>query len=186
MKKVILNPHNILSDDIEIKEERVKVLLINSNNELLLCKINGIYHFVGGHPDHNESINNCARRETLEETGIECEPDEFVPFLQLQEFHSNYFETGKKALSTITYMCVNTDKVYDYNNRKLDEEEASKQFNLQYISLNDAITTLENNRELAKNKNKEFLIDEMCNVINEFYSLYNLQELNAKVISKRC
>ena len=186
MKKVILNPHNIALDDIEIKEERVKVLPINSDNKLLLCRINGIYHFVGGHPDPNESINECAKRETLEETGIECEPDEFVPFLQLQEFHSNYFETGKKALSTITYMCVSTDKIYDYSNRKLDEKEALKDFALQYIPLNNVITTLEGNRELAKNKNKVFLIDEMCDVINEFYSAYNLQELNVKIISKRC
>ena len=46
MKKVILNPHNIVLDDIEIKEERVKVLPINSDNKLLSCRINGIYHFI--------------------------------------------------------------------------------------------------------------------------------------------
>ena len=67
MKKVILNPHNIALDDIEIKEERVKVLPINSDNKLLLCRINGIYHFVGGHPDSNESINECAKREANDE-----------------------------------------------------------------------------------------------------------------------
>lgn len=51
-----------------MRESRVKILLRNSNEELILCKIDGVYHFVGGHPEDGESIQECARRKVKEET----------------------------------------------------------------------------------------------------------------------
>ena len=42
---------------------RVKILPINQNNEILLCKVNGIYHFIGGHIEQNETQVECLKRK---------------------------------------------------------------------------------------------------------------------------
>ena len=91
MKQVVFNNEGLTDDEIEMREQRVKILIKNSQNELLLCKVDGVYHFVGGHPENNESIQECAKREVKEETGIDIESDSFTPFLELREYKSDYF-----------------------------------------------------------------------------------------------
>lgn len=53
----------------------VAVIVIKDNTVLLGKRINshgdGTWAFPGGHLEFNESIEECARREVLEETGIE-------------------------------------------------------------------------------------------------------------------
>ena len=40
----------------------------------------GTWQFPGGHLEFNESIEDCAKRETLEETGIHIKPIRFGPY----------------------------------------------------------------------------------------------------------
>lgn len=80
MKKVIFNKEGIKDDEIQMREQRVKIVLRNSQDELLLCKVDGVYHFVGGHPEDGESIEECAKREIEEETGIKMESSTCTPF----------------------------------------------------------------------------------------------------------
>ncbi len=56
MKIVTLNPNKLTMNDIDREQHRVKVLLFNSKDEVLLCKIYGVYNFIGGHIEENETI----------------------------------------------------------------------------------------------------------------------------------
>ena len=168
MKQVVFNNEGLTDDEIEMREQRVKKIIKNSQNELLLCKVDGVYHFVGGHPENNESIQECAKREVKEETGIDIESDSFTPFLELREYKSDYFGTGKNGLATITYIEGVTDKRFSYEDRKLDEKESEKDFELEYVSLDDVMNILEQNRTIAKGQKKEFITTEMMNVILEY------------------
>lgn len=168
MKQVIFNKEGLTDEEIEMKEQRVKVVLRNANDDLLLCKVDGVYHFVGGHPEEDESINDCAKREVKEETGIDMESGTFTPFLELKQYKSDYFGTGKNGLATITYIDGKTDKRFDYEERKLDEKEAEKEFILEYVKIDDVMSVLERNREVSKKQNKEFITTEMMYVISEY------------------
>lgn len=128
---MIFNKDGITDDEIDMLEEIVKVLLCNSRNELLLCQDDGVLHFVGGHPEEGENIEECALREIKEETCIHGMVS-LVPFLQLQEYQTNFFGTGKNGLARITYIEGITDEVFNYAVRKLDEEEAKRDFRLIY------------------------------------------------------
>lgn len=99
MKQVIFNKERLMDDEIEMREQRVKILLRNSKDELLLCKVDKVYHFVGGHPEGKESINECAKREVKEETGINMESESFTPFLELKQYKSRLFWNRKKWTS---------------------------------------------------------------------------------------
>lgn len=167
MKQVVFNKEGLTDDEIEMREQRVKVILRNSNDELLLCKVDGVYHFVGGHPE-KESIDDCAKREVKEETGIDMESESFTPFLELKEYKSDYFGTGKNGLATITYIDGRTDERFNYGKRDLDEKESEKEFILEYIKIGDVMRVLEANREVAKMQNKEFITTEMMYVLSEY------------------
>ena len=83
MKEVIYNEHNIEKNKINETITRVKVLLINSNNEITVAFSDNIYHFVGGHVEENETLNEALVREVLEETGIILENKNFKPYFKI-------------------------------------------------------------------------------------------------------
>ena len=88
--------------------------------------------------------------------------------MELKEYKSNYFGTGKNGLATITYIEGLTDKRFSYTNRKLDEKESKKDFELEYVSLAELIEKLKQNRTISQIQNKELITTEMIYVITEY------------------
>lgn len=168
MKEVVVNKDNLTDENTQIRENRVKLLIQNSSEELLLCKINGVYHFPGGRIEKGETFSDCAKREAKEEAGITLNEDTFIPFLQLKQYVKNYYNSGKNCLSTITYIESRTDERFSYENRQLDSEEAKKDYQLAYVKINNIMEELENNRENAKRDGREFIITEMKYVISQY------------------
>lgn len=48
MKTIVINKNNLSDSEIQIRHDKVKILLENSSKELLFCKLNGVLYFVGG------------------------------------------------------------------------------------------------------------------------------------------
>jgi len=70
MKTYIKNPNNLNDEEMDSIVTRVKVFLINNNNEILLALSNGGCQLPGGHREENEDLNDTIKREIQEETGI--------------------------------------------------------------------------------------------------------------------
>ncbi|MDO8424484.1 MAG: NUDIX domain-containing protein [bacterium] len=51
----------------------------------------GEYAFPGGHLEYSESFANCARRETLEEAGIEIENIRFQFLANVKKYHPKHY-----------------------------------------------------------------------------------------------
>ena len=168
MKKVVVNKYDLSDSDIDKEEKRVKILMFNSRGELLLCRVNGVYNFVGGHIENGETLGVCAQRELLEETGIRLDPSRFTPFFELQQYEQNYYNLGKNYLTTIYFMEGNTDVHFDYSKRQLDSKEAKKDFSLAYVPFDEIENVLNQNRPVAKQAKREFITDEMLYVISEY------------------
>ena len=127
MTEYINNNYKLKDNEIEEVITRVKVLLINSKNELLLGLSHGTYQFPGGHLEKNETLNNCIKRELLEETGIDIDANNLSPFFLIKYYDKNYIENNKNTLSLIYYYVVNTDECYhiDYTNYTDLEKEGN-------------------------------------------------------------
>lgn len=170
MREVVFNKQNLLDENIQIFENKVKVILKNSKDELLVCKRNGVIHFIGGKMEKNETYQEAAAREIAEETGIVISTSDksLKPFFKMKQYQENYYNSGKNCLLSITYLLCNTDEKFDYNKRNLDEYESKEHFTLEYIPMNEFVEELDNNREIAKKDKREFIIDEMKYVFGEY------------------
>lgn len=169
MKKIIINDDQLIEEDIEKKVVRVKGLIINSNGKILLAHNNNTYQFPGGHKEEYETENDCIRREILEETGIVLEVKE-DPFLCIETYDSNYFDSGKKVLNIIYYYRFFTDEMPDFSKTHYDELELDTDFNLFYVNFD----TLD---EFINKKTEDGEIDkkiarEMLYVIDEYKDIY--------------
>lgn len=169
MKQILINEQNLNEEDLESTVIRVKGMIINSNNEILLAHNNGTYQFPGGHKEDDEGMEETLIREIKEETGIDVELD-MGPFMQIVTYDADYFGTGKKVCSKIYYYVIHTDEVPNYEETNYDELECKTEFNLFYTD----VAGLENFFDDAV---KEGMLDlgicrEMKLVVNEYNRIY--------------
>lgn len=157
--------------DIEIDEvvTRVKVLLINSKNELLLGLSYGTYQFPGGHLEEGEELNNCVKREMLEETGINIDTSDLLPFFVIKHYSKNYNNTNKNRLSLIYYYVIHTNEGYHLENTHYTEEEQDGNFSLKYVKIDDIEEILI--QSIPNNPINEIITREMLMAINEYKKL---------------
>ena len=73
MKRVIINDNNLDIMNMDSTVIRVKALMVNEKNELLIVHNNYTYQFPGGHWRANESLEESLKREIKEETGCDVE-----------------------------------------------------------------------------------------------------------------
>jgi len=132
-----INPFSLTYDDIDKKVTRVKVLIFNSENKILLCNVSGKYTFIGGHVEENETITKTLIRELREETGIVLNKQDFNSFVKIEKWNKNHFNTGKNCLSEIYYYSLYTDYTIDKEKMSLDDSEKRKNFFLKYMDINE-------------------------------------------------
>lgn len=157
MKEVIYNEHNIEKNKINETITRVKVLLINSKNEITVAFSDNIYHFVGGHVEENETLNEALVREVLEETGIILENKNFKPYFKITEIYKDYPKKNKPNCYEYYYYVINTNEIPNIKNTNYTEEERQGQFELKKIHINDIENVLketlswsDRNKRIAK------------------------------------
>ncbi len=136
MKTIIINDKKILEKDIDYQVIRTKAFIVNDKNEIILVHNNHTYQFPGGHLELGESLVDSIRRELREELGI----NNMVirnPFLEIDTFDHNYFDSNDKVLNKIVYFKVETDDIPDINNLELDLLEKETPFNIISIRVED-------------------------------------------------
>ena len=169
MKKIITNKYNLTDDDITEVVKRVKVLLLNSNNELLLGYSHNNYQFPGGHVEENETLIQTINREILEETGIDLEVNNIDPFACAIGYYKDWPGIGKNRKIEIYYYEIKTDIKPNLENTNYTEHEKDGNFKLKYIPLTNIEEELKNNANIYGDKRgitKEML--ELLEVYKEF------------------
>lgn len=147
MKQIITNKYNLTDSDMTEVVKRVKVLLINSNNEVLLGYSHNNYQFPGGHVEENETLIQTVNREVLEEAGINLNIKSLEPFACAIGYYNDWPEEGKNRKIEIYYYEVKTDETPNLENTKYTENEKDGNFELRYIPISDVENVLMKNVE---------------------------------------
>lgn len=132
MKTRVINYDKLKEEDITDKVIRVKALMLNSKNEILLASAYTTIQFPGGHLENHETLNAALKREIMEETGIVLNT-EYEPFFCLKYMVKDYPKKGNNRLLEIYYFYIFTDEPYNLANTHLDEQESIGGFELKYV-----------------------------------------------------
>lgn len=157
----IINKDNLKESEIDSIVKRVKSLIINSNNEILLGYSNNEYQFPGGHVEEGETIEHALKREVLEETGIEIE-NNIKAFYRINGYYKDWPCKGKNRKTENYYFIINTDLKPNLSKASYTNSEKEGNFSLKYIPL-ESVEEL-----LIKNKDTRGIAKEMLTVIR-FY-----------------
>ena len=147
MKQLITNKYNLTDSDMTEVVKRVKVLLVNSNNDVLLGYSYNNYQFPGGHVEENETLVQAVNREILEETGIVLNITNIEPFACAIGYYKDWPAEGKNRKIEIYYYEVKTDEKPNLENTEYTENEKNGNFELRYIPLSDVENVLKTNAE---------------------------------------
>ena len=168
----IYNYDNITPDEIDEVTTRARAILINSNDEVLMCYSNGLQHyeFPGGHLENNETLEEGLKREIKEETGITLDEKRINPFYVIKYYCKNYHGSGKNRLVEIYYYIVYCDSKYDDSKKQLDANEIIQNYECRYISICDLKNILIKNKKTTKENNSA--LDDMILIWDEFLKRY--------------
>ena len=145
MLRFINNKNNLKENDITEIVVKVKALLINSNNEILLRLSHNNYQFPGGHIEENENLIDALNREVEEETGIKLKLTNEKYFAISISYFKNHLNKGINRKIIVYYFMIHTDLKPDLNKIKYNEGKIEDQFILKYIPINDAEKLLNDN-----------------------------------------
>lgn len=137
MEKIIINKYNLKDSDMTEVVKRVKILLINSKNEILLGYSHHNYQFIGGHVEEGEELVQTINREVEEETGIKLNLKDAKAFSINYGYYKDWPEEGKNRKIEIYYYEIRTDLKPELKNTNYTEHEQEGKFNLQYIPLEE-------------------------------------------------
>lgn len=73
----------------------IGVMILKDGKVLLGRRLNahgaGVFAFPGGHLEHGESFENCARREVMEECGLEISQPRFLFVANLMDYWPKHY-----------------------------------------------------------------------------------------------
>jgi len=170
MKKIITNKYNLLESDITEVVKRVKVLIINSNKEVLLGYSHNEYQFPGGHVEENEELIDAVNREIEEETGIILNLSDIKPFACSIGYWKDWPEKNKNRKTEVYYYEVFSDIKPNYNNVKYTDHELDGNYSLKYISLDNIEKELNDN--VKKYGDKHGITKEMLDLLKIYKEKY--------------
>lgn len=146
------NKDNLRDDEIDIIVTRVKIYLVNSNNEIMMASSNGGLQLPGGHVEDSETEAQACIREIKEETGIDIDSSVInEPFFEIKHYTKNYKDQGINRVARIVYYFVKTDKKYEKQNTSLTENEKLNKFTILSIPFDN----FENELSIIKNTNEQ-------------------------------
>lgn len=171
MKEIFINKDNLVESQIDEEVIRVKGLLINDKNEILLGYSHNCYQFPGGHLENGETIYEALKREIKEETGMNLDTNLSEPFMMIKYYNKNYFNTNKNRCNKIYYMIIKTNFLPNLSETNYTDDEIQGNYKLKTIKLKDVKKILTDNAnmyEISKTITNEMLI-----VLDEYFENSN-------------
>lgn len=112
------------------------IIIVNEKNQILLGKRtdNHKWGYAGGSIELDEKVENCARRELFEETGLIADEIEFFMVNSGPEVHYVYPNGDEVSNIEIIYVCR---KYHGELKRQEEEIEELKFFNIAEVELDN-------------------------------------------------
>lgn len=169
------NPSNLNKKDISEKEEKVRLLIKNDKDDILVANYGGAYLLPGGKIDDNESIMEALVREIKEEVGIGINESLIKPIAIFKYYQKDYPKrNGKKLNRLITTHYYEANINIDLNKYKrcLTKKEIADNFKLEWIKKDKLKDVILNNPDIKQNPRINFINNELIKILDLYNDTY--------------
>lgn len=182
---LILNDENLQLDEINEFNSKVRAILIDNENRVLVANYGGVFLFPGGSIDDGENIAEAIIRELQEETGTSYEIGDLTFLTQLDFFQKNYVKRdGTKANRLIrTYYFIAQSKPVALQLRKLTEKEKKDGFKLEIVPIGELKKLVLENKN--SNPRNMYFQREMVEIVGLFINVLGQENFVKKIRKKQ-
>lgn len=161
---VIYNPSGIDEESVTEKKSKARLFITNSNNEILVVKVGGIYLLPGGKVENPLS---ALKREIKEEIGIDIDVSKVSPMEKVIYYQKDYPKVEGGIINrkvTTDYFETKMDIDISCVDNNLTELEKKSNFTLEWIKKEELEDVIVNND--TDNPRKQFFNEELLHVLN--------------------
>ena len=134
---LIINDDNLQVNEIVEFNSKVRAVLIDEKNRVLIARYDNVLLFPGGSIDDGENIDNAIIRELKEETGTIYEKSDLSFLTKMDFFQKNYVKRNGKIQNRLisTYYFLGAYKPIKLQLQCLTEKEKKDGFKLELVPL---------------------------------------------------
>lgn len=188
MKKVVYNYDNLKDSDINKVSKRIKAIITNDKDEILLACNNSNYHLPGGHIEGKEDNLECLKRELKEELGADVSLNNTNHIFTILYYNKDYPEKGINTKTESVYYEVNEEVILNNNRTHYDDNERKGGFHTRYVKKDEILSFLKNSFAHATNeavpRDTLLVLKEYLNKDITFSYLKDEQKEVVKLINK--
>jgi mutator protein MutT len=145
--EITINENNLTISDIEEINTKVRAIIINDQNKILVANYGNVLLLPGGKVDAGETYLNAIIRELREELGYEYKEEDLNYFKTITYYQKNYPKrdgTFQNRLVQTHYFITKYKEVLK-DEQQLTENEKNSNFHLELISLEELENIIINN-----------------------------------------
>jgi len=178
--KLVNNPNNL--DDITEVKDKVRAIIVDNNNDVLITRYADIYMLPGGKIKSNEQNYNALIRELKEELGIDFKSFKIDNFITYENYIKNYSKVDNRIVNRLNrtiYYIIKVDDLRKLNisSNNLSLKEKSNEFIIDYFNIFDANNKILNYK--SNNIRNEWFQKEITDVIKYYLNEMRLVEMKA-------
>ncbi len=168
MKHIINNHNNLDKKDIKHIVNKVRIAIIDKENNIIITNYSDMYMLPGGKIDQGETKEEAIQREIKEELGITIDTNQLEELLEIKNYLKDYpIRNTKKTsnrLTTTTYYLIELDTLEHNLETNLTEHEQNGQFKTEIVNITNLNSILE---KPSSNPRNEIFKEELKSVIKE-------------------
>lgn len=90
MKNIVINEENLSIEDVLYEVNKVRAVIIDEEDKILIAKFFNTYFLPGGKINENETAFAALTRKVRDKTGLVIEDEKLEPFMMIKHFNKNY------------------------------------------------------------------------------------------------
>jgi len=137
--ELIINEDNLQYSEVQEFSSKVRAILIDENNQMLIANYGNVILLPGGKVDEGETLSEAIIRELSEELGQDYNSGELEFFVTLNYYQKDYPKRDGTFQNRLvqTHYFVGSYKAINKDSRKLTEKEQKGNFRLELVSFDD-------------------------------------------------
>lgn len=169
--EITINEENLQFNEIEEKTLKARAILINEQNQIIICNYGGVYLLPGGKVEDTESPRTAIIRELKEELGQSYEEKELTPFIKINYFQKNYAKRDGTFSNRLVqnFFYIGKYKPILNNEQQLTEKEKRDKFSLELVYLEDLENIVLHNTN--NNPRNQYFQQELLIIINHLHQI---------------
>ena len=178
--ELIINEDNLKLNEVEEFNCKVRALLIDENNNILIARYGNTILLPGGSIDRGETKEEALVRELKEETGNDYTINELAYLNTLKYYQKDYPKRDGRIENRLITTYYYVSKYKGISKQSLTEKEKKDNFMLELVPIDSLEELVLNNQN--SNPRNIYFVKELLKVLEYYKEVYSKKHIKKLIL----